>query len=282
MATTPTRDAPLGSAFTTNREIMMAAAKHLVTVFVLVYIGLGAVLYVSQRNQLYLPSLGAGTCETLLATGAEHIVHGSTTLYYREGGSTLVVFYHGNGGTACDRDFLAQALVEDNSSYLFVEYAGYADGRTTTQDAIFEDVRNANEFSDSLSFTRLVYVSESLGAGPVAYHASLRTPDAIVLVSPYTSISDVASAHFPFRLYPLSWLINDNFDTTALESFEGEALVVHAISDEIIPFEQGITVFENISSGEKEMVVIRNAGHNDVLLRSDVLGKIRDFVSGGV
>ena len=44
------------------------------------------------------------------------------------------------------------------------------------------------------------------------------------------------------------------------------ALIMHGEWDEIIPFEQGQVIFENIGSTDKELVAIPRAGHNDIML----------------
>src|SRR3989344_8170223 len=99
-------------------------------ILILVYFGFGAYLFFNQRNVLYFPALGdPEACEAFAKTGAEKIVQNGTMLYYKKNGGTIVVFYHGNGGTACDRKFLADEFDRDSLSYLFVGYAGDADDR---------------------------------------------------------------------------------------------------------------------------------------------------------
>ena len=235
-------------------------------ILILVYLGFWAYLFFNQRNLLYFPALGdLEACEAFVKTGAEKIVQSGTTLYYKKNGGTIVVFYHGNGGTACDRKFLTDEFDRNNFSYLFVEYAGYADNRETTKENIFEDVLNADDFLRTLSYEKLAFVSESLGAGPLAYHTTLRTPDKIVLLSPYTRISAVAKRHFPFMLYPTALLVQDDFDTAALTMFHGSTLVIHGTEDAVIPFDLGQAVYDRIPAGQKQFIPIWGAGHDTTL-----------------
>ncbi|OGI16252.1 MAG: hypothetical protein A3E38_02745 [Candidatus Moranbacteria bacterium RIFCSPHIGHO2_12_FULL_54_9] len=248
-------------------------------ILILVYFGFGAYLFFNQRNLLYFPALGdPEACEAFAKTGAEKIVQNGTMLYYKKNGGTIVVFYHGNGGTACDRKFLADEFDRDSLSYLFVEYAGYADDRETTKENVLQDVRNADDFLRTISYEKLVFVSESLGAGPLAYHTTRRLPEKIALIAPYTRISDIAKAHFPYSLYPATLLVRDDFNTVLLDAFRGETLVIHGTADEIIPFELGKRLYEMIPSERKESLFVSGATHNMVLNVPGVMESLLRFL----
>ncbi len=44
-------------------------------------------------------------------------------------------------------------------------------------------------------------------------------------------------------------------------------LVIHAQSDQLIPFSDGQALFDACPSGKKEMVAVKGAGHNDIFIR---------------
>ncbi|MFX0053169.1 MAG: alpha/beta hydrolase, partial [Candidatus Hermodarchaeota archaeon] len=44
------------------------------------------------------------------------------------------------------------------------------------------------------------------------------------------------------------------------------ALIIHGEDDLIIPLEDGIALYKNLASEDKEMLIIPKAGHNDLLL----------------
>ncbi len=251
----------------------------IIRILVLVYFGFGAYLFFNQRNLLYFPALGdREACEAFMRTGVEKIVQNGTTLYYKKNGETIVVFYHGNGGTACDRKFLADEFDHNNLSYLFVEYAGYADDRETTKENIFQDVRNADDFLRTISYEKLAFLSESIGAGPLTYHTIRRSPEKIALITPYTRISDIAKAHFPYSLFPATLLVRDDFNTVQLDEFRGESLIIHGTADEIIPFELGKRLYERIPSEKKESFFVSGATHNMVLNAPGVMESLLSFL----
>ncbi|OGI18966.1 MAG: hypothetical protein A3J06_04540 [Candidatus Moranbacteria bacterium RIFCSPLOWO2_02_FULL_48_19] len=259
-------------------DMVSSIGTPIIRILILTYLGFGAYLFFNQRNLLYFPALGdSEACEVFMKTRAERIIQNKTTLYYKKNGETIVVFYHGNGGTACDRKFLADELDRNNFSYLFVEYAGYADDRETTKENIFQDVQNADDFLRTISYEKLIFVSESLGAGPLAYHTTRRPPEKIALIAPYAKISDIVKAHFPYSLYPATLLVKDNFNTTSLDAFRGEVLVIHGTADEIIPFELGKRLYESIPSEKKESLFVSGAMHNTVLDAPGVMEKLLRF-----
>ncbi|MFC1756459.1 hypothetical protein ACFLY1_00730, partial [Patescibacteria group bacterium] len=51
---------------------------------------------------------------------------GGTRAYYKENSKKLILFYHGNAGSACDRSFLRDEFQKLGYSYIFVEYTGYS------------------------------------------------------------------------------------------------------------------------------------------------------------
>ncbi|MDP2837865.1 MAG: 6-phosphofructo-2-kinase domain-containing protein [Candidatus Moranbacteria bacterium] len=260
-------------------DTVSAIGIRVTRILILTYFGFGAYLFFNQRNFLYFPALGnPEACEVFAKTGVEKTIKNGTTLYYKKNGGTIAVFYHGNGGTACDRKFLADAFDRNNLSYLFVEYAGYVDDRETTKENIFQDVRNADDFLRTISYEKLAFVSESLGAGPLAYHTTWRSPEKIALIAPYTRISDIAKAHFLYSFYPATLLVRDNFNTALLSEFRGETLVIHGTADEIIPLELGKKLYEMIPSERKEALFVSGATHNTALDAPGVMESLIRFL----
>jgi pimeloyl-ACP methyl ester carboxylesterase len=253
-------------------------ALKTVRILLLVYIGFGAYLYFNQRNLLYYPGISdQRACAVFEKSGVERLTHGETVAFHKENGGTLVVLYHGNAGRACDRLFLSRFLDDLGVSYLFVEYAGFDDSRTPSKELLLGNVRDANAMLDRIPHQQLVLMGESLGTALAAYHATLRPPAKVVLLSPYTSIAEVASAHHPF--YPTRLLVKDDFETDfGEENLEGSLLVVHGRVDGIIPFRLGEEVFRTAPFAEKRAVFPDGAGHNDLLDAPDVIESIADFI----
>ena len=58
-------------------------------------------------------------------------------------------------------------------------------------------------------------------------------------------------------------------------------LIIHGEYDVIIPYEQALTLYQNIGSANKRLLTIPRAGHNDLLMLGleQYFSAIKDFVS---
>ena len=56
----------------------------------------------------------------------EKINFNGTRFYLFEQSDSVLVYYHGNAGSACDRSFLKDIFEQSNHTLVFVEYAGYS------------------------------------------------------------------------------------------------------------------------------------------------------------
>src|SRR5690606_26402997 len=79
-------------------------------------------------------------------------------------------------------------------------------------------------------------LGESLGSG-VACSLAAEFPERVaglVLVTPFTSLPDVAAHHYSF--FPVRWLLRDRYENAeALQGYGGPLAVLLAGRDEIIP-----------------------------------------------
>ena len=109
---------------------------------------------------------------------------------------------------------------------------------------------------------RVVLFGRSLGCAVAAEMAARHDVYAVVLESPFTSISAMARRAYSF-LPGLGLLVGNMYDTLDKASrIEAPVMLLHGDSDEIVPFEMGREVFE-AAPEPKRFYRIRGAGHND-------------------
>jgi fermentation-respiration switch protein FrsA (DUF1100 family) len=240
-------------------EIILTA----LAVAALWYVAMCAYLYFNQKSLIYFPdSSSFEQCPNF--ADAEKVVHKGTRMYYKHNGSTLAVFYHGNAGTACENRRLKEFLEQRNYSYLFVEYAGYAnDKREPSYSLIVEDVKNAAEYASTLKMKKVVVIGESIGSGAASYHASLANPEAAILVVPFNSFAELGREKYP--LFPVAWLLTERYDNALwLKNYKGRVLIVHGDADNIVPQHHSKKLFDSLTTADKAYASIKGAGHNDV------------------
>lgn len=253
-------------------------AKRLMAIFFLLYVVSFFLLLFLQRSLIYLPSLqDFDSCPAF--SGAQKLSYGSTRFYYKDISDKVIVFYHGNYGSACDRAFLASWFEAAGYSYIFPEYAGYArDSRSPSKDLILEDVRNIDAFVAQLHPNALAVMGESLGTGPASYEASLGKVAGLILVSPYPSLVKLTAEKLP--IYPISLMLREDYDNEVwLQSFQGKVIILYGDKDVMVQPGFSKELFVSIPSGEKQIDGIRGAGHFDLYNFSETENAIRQFLS---
>lgn len=251
----------------------MVRAGAILFVVAFVAVGLG---WVMQRRLIYLPTGGpeAGSREL---PGMERVTFPtedglSLAAWFVPAeevdmGWTIVVF-HGNAGNRADRTALAEALAGRGIAVLLVDYRGYGGNPgSPSESGLAADARAAVGYVGSRSDvdpSRVAYFGESLGAAVAVSLAEQLPPAALLLRSPFTSLADAASTHYP--LLPMSLLLWDEYpNLETIASINVPTLIVAGSADSIVPVEQSRALFA-AAPGPKRLVVIDGADHNDLAL----------------
>ncbi len=196
-----------------------------------------------------------------------------------------IVLFHGNGGTAFDRGFYLEPLMNLGFRVILAEYPKYGGRPGKVGEKPFvadglETVKLAHE-----QYGEPIYLlGESLGCGVAAAIAKqTTTPIAgIILITPWDSLASVAKSLFPFL--PVKMFLTDKYDSIEnLKSFKKNISVVGAERDEILPIKHAHNLYASLPEGKKKMWVIKGAGHNDWPFYADasLFKEITDFVKKG-
>ncbi len=195
-----------------------------------------------------------------------------------------VVVFHGNAGYALHRQYYAAGFLAQDPNwnvYLF-EYPGYgARPGEPSEDDIKAAASRALEGLLASDARPVYLVGESLGSGVASYLAS-SFPEQVrglLLVTPFTSLTDVAATHYGFL--PVRTLLSERYDSMeALSHYRGPVAFLVAGSDEIVPATLGQKLY-NSYGGPKWLRVEAGAGHNSLNLypRADWWREALDFLT---
>ncbi len=247
-----------------------------ITIAVLVVIALLALLWVAQRRMIYFPTQNVPPLAALSSSVEE-------VSFITEDGLRLtawflpadvenplgaVLVFNGNAGNRAHRLPLGEALAEGGYSVLLVDYRGYGGNPgAPTEEGLAADAEGALAYLRSradVDSRRIVYFGESLGAGVAVRLATAQPPAALILRSPFTSLADIASVHYP--VIPVSLLLRDRYESIdMIGGIEAPLLVIAGSADRIIPSEQSKRLYD-AANEPKRLAVIENAGHNDLAL----------------
>lgn len=247
----------------------------------LCFLGLG---YVFQRKLIYFPpNMTTSFLDDLARDNGFSIwksqgTEGERYGYIRRPQSPrgTVVFFHGNAEHTLNQlDFACQFDGHDRWTLALLEYPGYPGmGGTASENAI---KRLATEAVRTLASERpLVLVGRSLGAAVAVTVAHDASPDVLILLSPFSSLADVAKAHYPMFFPQL--ILTERWDNQkALKKVRCPILFIHGKDDQVVPQKLGRKLYDSYS-GKKGFVELQGLGHNDLPVwdRTSVLWKSLD------
>lgn len=242
------------------------------------YVLLGILLYLRQDEGLFFPpATPTEECDDL-SHGEIVSMEGTQAYYVRSAGRSLAIIYHGNAERACDEAALADWVTQYGYDVLVVEYSGYA-GDTSRKPSVgllLRDVEHVNEWVRKKNFSRLLIIGRSIGTGFASYHAALASPEKLLLIAPFDSLSSVARSYYP--IYPVSLMLKTELDNVATASFAKTVLIIHGTEDTVIPIEHGRVLFEKLPQKKKTFVPIRGYGHDDALGTPESWSAMRSFL----
>ncbi|HEV2157893.1 alpha/beta hydrolase [Bradyrhizobium sp.] len=194
-------------------------------------------------------------------------------------GRPVVLFFHGNG------DFLAglagrfKAITADGTGLVALSYRGYAGSSgAPSEQGLLHDAAVAYSFAtERYEAQRIVAWGFSLGTGVAVAIASEHPVGKLILEAPYTSIADVAAAHFSF--VPIRLLVRDPFHSDQrIARVTAPLLIVHGAQDPTIPVAFGEKLFA-LAHEPKQFVRIPDGGHDD-LGNFGMTDIARSFING--
>lgn len=181
-----------------------------------------------------------------------------------------ILFFHGNGEIVSDYDELGPIYNKIGINFLPVDYRGY--GKSTGSPTV------SSMMSDCHAIINYVkkWLKENDFSGPfILMGRSLGSASVLELASNYVDIIDamIIESGFAFALPLLKLLgvdiegsgIEDGFSNNdKIKKFSKPTLIIHAENDHIIPFSDGVTLYEACPASNKTFLKIPNANHNNI------------------
>jgi pimeloyl-ACP methyl ester carboxylesterase len=188
--------------------------------------------------------------------------------------SPNLLFFHGNGEIVADYDDIAPLFNGAGLNFLAVDYRGY--GRSTGEPTVTAMLQDSHVI---FQFT-LTWLLDHGYTGPVLVMGrSLGSASAIELAAHHEArIGGLIIESGFARVGPLLRLFGIDPErigfkeeaglrqTEKIRGFCKPTLVIHAERDHLIPFEEGLRLYEACGSKDKTMLKIRNADHNNIFL----------------
>ncbi len=241
-----------------------------------------------QYNMLYYPDSRMPSESELTAKGLRYWPAGPmgyrgyiSTGEIKDIKGTIFVF-HGNAGTAADREYYLSPLGVLGYQIILAEYPGYGGRKGKLGEQSFvNDAKVTAQIAVEKYKGPIYLLGESLGCGVVAAVAKDTSLSiaGVILITPWNTLLAVAKDYYPYL--PVGWFMKDRYDNAEnLKSFQGKIAVVGAEKDEVVPVRHAKELFTLLPK-DKRMWIIKGAGHNDwsMLIDMSKWQEIMDFLS---
>jgi pimeloyl-ACP methyl ester carboxylesterase len=245
-----------------------------------VYVALCAFIYLYQ-DKLTFPAPTDYPKDTPASVGISfedlHIPVGAEQIHAwwipsAQPSTRVILYFHGNGytieGTARFEAFDLHSL---GVNLLIVDYRGYgtsspgnANGIRATQDA-----RAALNYLIQIRHVpvgNIIIFGRSIGTG-IASQLAFETPQAagLILISPFTTLNDVARESWQMRILPLELMGSRNSfnNLSKIALIHMPLLLVVGDQDTLTPPKMA-QALKRRANEPKQLVLVPSAGHNDI------------------
>jgi len=208
-----------------------------------------------------------------LSIGVEDQVSISSRFYIGHGDWPWILFFHGNGEVVSDYDDIASFYHRKKVNLAVADYRGYgaSSGHPTLTNLIRDSHTILREVRKELAArklrTDLWIMGRSLGSIS-AFELAHKHQEGIrglIIESGFPSVARIIT-HLGI---PSPGVELETIDQGCLEmirEIRSPALIIHGDQDTLVPVRNARDIYEQLGSGEKKLLLIPSATHNDVLL----------------
>lgn len=246
---------------------MSKSTLFIIIVLVLIFF---VFLYIQQRSLIYFPDksllrrnfFGAEDFQKITLYTDDNV---PITSWYKPAkpGKATILFFHGNAGHIGYRVPVAREFIKQGYGVFLLEYRGYGGNPgSPSETGFYYDGEAAIHHlkSEGIALQNIAILGESIGSGVAVEMASRYPVCALILQSPFSSLSSVAAWHYPW--IPIApWDKYDNLKK--IKAIRSPLLLFHGKQDNIVPYEQGLRLFEEANE-PKEMYSSENGTHNNM------------------
>lgn len=246
------------------------------------YVFICLYLFVMQGSLLYYPNLPSREItatpakigldfEQVTITTSDNIRIKGWFVPAPQAKGTLL-FFHGNAGNISHRLDSLAIFHRLGLSTLIIDYRGYGEsgGRISEQGTYLDAEASWRYLTEmkGINPKEIVIFGRSLGGAVAANLASRTRPAGLIMESVFSSVPDMAARLYP--VFPVRLLARYQYDVKkAVRNITSPVLVIHSPDDEIIPFANGLKVYE--AAGEPKTFLEIRGSHNEGFLESGAM-----------
>lgn len=178
-------------------------------------------------------------------------------------GAPVAIYFHGNGESAAQNLWLAPVLNRAGIDVFLAEYRGYGgNAGSPSEEGLYADAEGALRWLAARGYGpgRVLVTGRSIGTGVAVEMAHRGRGRALVVVSPFTRVVDLARRLVGPMASQFVW---DKFDSIAkMPEIRVPTVVIHGTDDELIPYEMGVALAK--AAPDAKLVPIDGGTHNEL------------------
>ncbi|MFK5977046.1 MAG: alpha/beta hydrolase [Sulfurovum sp.] len=238
------------------------------------YISIVILFYLKQKSLLYV------TTTSILSNFPTFMIESSgesiNIFVLNKESQEAIIYFGGNSesmGQSCD--YFSRLFV--TKRVYLMDYRGYGDSTgEPSEEGIYSDALALYD-KVKLNHTKVSIVGRSLGSGVATYVASQREVSALVLITPFDSIVNVAQELYPY--IPISLLAKDRYNSKArVKDIKAPTLILIAQNDTLVTNKRTESLIEAFIPNQLTVETIEGRGHGDIVSDERYNKLIQDFI----
>lgn len=232
-------------------------------------------LYLRQRSLIFYPHPAVQSSEAeviWLENDGERL----KVWHVPRKNSAALIYFGGNAEDVSLNLSRFKALFPGLSLYL-MNYRGYggSSGRPT-EAGLYSDSRALHEYL-SPSNQSIIVMGRSLGTAVAAHLAAHARVDGLILVTPYSSMIDLAHHYYPYL--PVGPLLKDRLDAARTAAdITVPVLALMAERDEVIPAAISEKLVDSFKPNMVQKFIIEKTFHNTIDTSPDYENRLTGFI----
>ncbi len=258
-------------------------------VVLLLYLAVCIVYFFIQEKFIFVPTLPGEPFESKLTTPTEEYlidtpnkgkIHGLLLKVDQPKG--LIFYLHGNTGSLKRWQFMAEELSLLGYDVFVLDYRGYGRSKGRRSEAI---LHRDHEFCYDLISSKYeglqkVIYGRSLGSGFAARLASRRSPDKLVLETPYFNFLSLAQWYLPYL--PVKYLLRYRMQSHIyLQHVHCPIHIFHGNADIIVPYSSALNLYKHaVEHGKQvQMTTLVGGKHSNLNIFPLFHEKLTEFLA---
>lgn len=261
--------------------------KFMVNILILImlaYAMLCGLIYVLQDRMIFLPtspvdSVYKATQKNEIIFGSQGHEHHGWKINLNSNSKKTIIYF---GGNAEDVVYLNYEAENYHAKQIIAfNYPGYGKSQGKASEESFYqsalDVYDHVMETYQLQAEDIIIIGRSIGSSVAAYLGANRNISALILITPFDSVENVAVQHY--RFFPVKLLLKHKFLTTDyIVKIKKPILILIAENDEIISKKHSQNL-QVISGEQNHIVELSGVGHNTIQSHNDFYNEMNRFIN---